>query len=67
MKVEDTLSLHGVDKPVGLIVNRSGEAYVGHVTIKQTDFGIMPVVVGGGMIRVKNEIQIDFQIFSKAG
>jgi polyisoprenoid-binding protein YceI len=64
-KIEGTLSLHGVTKPVGLIVNRSGEAYAGHVTIKQTDFGIKPVVVGGGMIKVKNEIQIDFQIFAK--
>jgi polyisoprenoid-binding protein YceI len=64
-KVDGTLSLHGVTKPVSLMVNRSGEAYVGHVTIKQTDFGIKPVVVGGGMIKVKNEIQIDFQIFSK--
>jgi polyisoprenoid-binding protein YceI len=65
-KVEGMLSLHGVTKPVSLIVKRSGDAYAGHVTIKQTDFGIKPVSVGGGMIKVKNEVDIDFQIFARA-
>jgi polyisoprenoid-binding protein YceI len=64
-KVDGTLSLHGVTKPVSLIVQRSGDAYTGHVTIKQTDFGIKPVSVAGGTIKVKNEVDISFQIFAK--
>ena len=65
-KVEGMLSLHGVTQPVSLIVKRNGDAYAGHVTIKQSDFGIKPVSVGGGMVKVKNEVDIDFQIFARA-
>src|SRR5882762_8456889 len=61
-KVDGTLSLHGVTRPVSVIVRRTGEAYAGHVLIKQTDFGIKPVSVAGGTIKVKNEVDIDFQI-----
>jgi hypothetical protein len=35
---------------------------VGAVHLKQTDFGIKPVRVGGGAVRVKDEIQIDVDI-----
>ena len=64
-KVDGTLSLHGVTRPVSVIVRRSGDAYAGHVVIKQTDFGIKPVSVAGGTIKVKNEVNIDFQIFAR--
>jgi polyisoprenoid-binding protein YceI len=64
-KVEGDLSLHGVTKPVNLIVKRTGDAYTARVVLKQTDFGIKPVTVGGGMIKVKNEVEIDFQIFPR--
>ena len=64
-RVEGMLTLHGVIKPVALSVNRNGDAYVGHATIKQTDFGIKPISVGGGVIKVKNEVEIDFQIVQR--
>jgi polyisoprenoid-binding protein YceI len=64
-KVEGDLSLHGVTKPVSLTVKRAGDAYTTHTVLKQSDFGIKPISVGGGMIRAKNEIEIDFQIFSR--
>ena len=64
-KVEGNLSLHGVTKTVSLTVKRSGDSYSAHTTLKQTDFGIKPVSVGGGMIKVKNEVEIDFQIFTR--
>jgi hypothetical protein len=54
------LTLHGVTKPIALSVNRNGDAYVGHAPIKQTCFGIKPISVGGGVIKVKNEVEIDF-------
>ena len=62
-KVEGELSLHGVTKPVSLSVKRTGDAYTAHTVLKQTDFGIKPVTVGGGLIKVKNEVEIDFQVF----
>lgn len=63
-KVEGNLSLHGVTKAVSLVVKRDAEAYRGHTTLKQTDFGIKPISIGGGMIKVKNEIEIDFRIYA---
>jgi polyisoprenoid-binding protein YceI len=63
--VEGTLSLHGASKPIVLAVKRSGDAYTGRVSVKQTDFGIKPVSVAGGTIKVKNEIDIEFQIFAQ--
>ena len=62
-KVQGNLSLHGVTKPVSVAVNRSGGAFTGHAVLKQTDFGIKPISIGGGMVKIKNEIEIDFQIY----
>lgn len=61
--VAGTLSLHGVAKPIRVAVERSGSAYTGHAVLKQTDFGIKPVTVGGGLVKVKNEVEIEFQIY----
>jgi polyisoprenoid-binding protein YceI len=63
-KVDGDLSLHGVTKPVSLTVKRTGEAYTTRTVLRQTDFGIKPVSIGGGVIRVKNEVEIEFQIFA---
>lgn len=63
-KVDGDLSLHGVTKPVSLTVKQDGDAYTGHTVLKQTDFGIKPISIGGGMIKVKNEVTLDFRIFA---
>jgi polyisoprenoid-binding protein YceI len=63
-KVDGDLSLHGVTKPVSLVVKQSGEGWTTHTLLKQTDFGIKPISIGGGVIKVKNEVEIDFQIFA---
>ncbi len=57
-KVDGVLALHGVTKPISLNVKRSGDAYSGHTMLKQTDFGIKPISVAGGTIKVKNELDI---------
>ena len=64
-KVDGDLSLHGVSKAVSLTVKQTGESYTTHTVLKQTDFGITPISIGGGMIKVKNEVEIDFQIFAR--
>jgi polyisoprenoid-binding protein YceI len=64
-KVDGDLSLHGVTKPVSLTVRQTGDSYTTHTVLKQTDFGIKPISIGGGMIKVKNEVEIDFQIFPR--
>src|SRR5271165_1495626 len=63
-KVDGDLSLHGVTKPVSLTVRQTGDSWTTRTVLKQTDFGIKPISIGGGMIKVKNEVQIDFQIFA---
>ncbi len=64
-KVEGDLSLHGVTKPVSLNVKQGGDSWTTHTVLRQTDFGIKPISIGGGMIKVKNEVEIDFQIFAR--
>ena len=64
-RVDGTLSLHGVSKPVRVSVKREGDAYATRTVLKQTDFGIKPISVGGGTIKVKNEIEIEFQIYTR--
>lgn len=60
------LMLHGVTRAVTLAVNRAGDGYATHTVLRQTDFGIKPISLGGGMIRVKNEVEIDFRIVPAA-
>jgi polyisoprenoid-binding protein YceI len=64
-KVDGDLSLHGVTKSISLTVKQAGEPYTTHTVLKQSDFGIKPLSIGGGTIKVKNEVQIDFQIFAR--
>jgi hypothetical protein len=60
--VTGILVLHGHSNPVGATVHKTQGKYVGHCRIKQTDFGIQPVTVGGGLVKVKNELDIEFAI-----
>jgi hypothetical protein len=63
-KVNGDLSLHGVTKPISFIVIRNGAAYIGDALLRQTDFGIKPISIAGGMVKVKNEIDVAFQIYA---
>ncbi len=61
-RVDGALTLHGVTKTVHADVKKAGDAYTGRTTLKQTDFGIKPATVGGGLVKVKDELEIEFQI-----
>jgi hypothetical protein len=60
--VRGNLTLHGITKPVELTVTFSEGHYTGKVTLKQTDFGITPVKIAGGAVKVKDAIGIAFDI-----
>lgn len=61
-RVRGDLTLHGQTKPLTLDVALQDGHYRGAVTLKQRDFGIAPVSVAGGTVKVKNEIKIEFDI-----
>jgi polyisoprenoid-binding protein YceI len=61
-KVHGNLTLHGQTRTVTVEVQEKGGHYVGTSRFKQTEFGIKPVKVAGGAIRVKDEIRIEFDI-----
>lgn len=64
------LTLHGVTKsvavPVSATITPQQLRAIGKYTLKQTDFGIKPYSAGGGTIKVKNEIVINFNLVAKA-
>jgi polyisoprenoid-binding protein YceI len=60
--VSGMLTLHGQTRAVLVHVQSVDDRYVGSATIRQTDFGIQPVSAGGGTVRVKDELKIDFTI-----
>lgn len=61
-KVAGELTLHGETRPVTVEVRDHNGRYTGVCRLKYTDFGITPVKVAGGTVRVKDEVQIDFDI-----
>ena len=65
-KVTGPLTLHGASKVVSVEVRRDGETYAGSARLKQSDFGIQPVTIGGGVVKVKDELDISFKIYSAA-
>jgi hypothetical protein len=60
--VRGQLSLHGVTRPIVVQVRNRGGHYIGTAAFKQREFGITPVKVGGGTVKVKDELKIDFEI-----
>jgi|SRR5579863_7126948 len=63
--VRGDLTLHGQTRQVSSTVQKQQAAYAGHCQIKQTDFGIHPISVGG-VVKVKNELEIEFSIVPAA-
>jgi polyisoprenoid-binding protein YceI len=61
--VSGNLTLHGQTHPVLVKVKLIGPGkYEGSAKLKQTTFGIQPISIGGGSIKVKDEIDINFTI-----
>lgn len=60
--VQGQLSLHGVKRPVSVKVRNESGRYLGTCTLKQRDYGIEPISIVGGTVKVKDELKIDFDI-----
>jgi polyisoprenoid-binding protein YceI len=63
--VHGDLTLHGQTHPVAVRLESQGDHYRGTATLKQTDFGITPVTVAGGTVKVKDDVRIEFDIVGK--
>ncbi len=60
--VHGNLNLHGQNHPVTVDVTFKDGLYRGSATLKQTGFGITPVSIAGGTVKVKDEVKVEFQI-----
>lgn len=56
------LTLHGETRPVTVQVRDDGGHYVGAASLRQSDFGIKPVKIAGGTVKVKDEVRVEFDI-----
>ena len=60
--VQGTLTLHGQTQPLRIPVTLREGRFCGSVTLRQTDFGIVPVRSAGGAVRVRDEVRVEFEI-----
>jgi hypothetical protein len=65
-RVMGTLDLHGANKEIVFEVTGGPEHYHGATKLKQTEFGIKPISMGGGSIKVKDELELEFDVYSTA-
>jgi len=60
--VTGQLTIHGQARTITFPVARQDGAYRGAVPVKQSDFGISPISIGGGTVKVKDEVKVQFEI-----
>jgi hypothetical protein len=60
--VRGELEVHGQTRPFAVNVVRTEGHYKGSASLKQSDFGITPISIAGGTVKVKDEMKIDFDI-----
>jgi polyisoprenoid-binding protein YceI len=61
-EVRGNLTLRGQKHSVVVEVTLEGVHYRGSASIKQSDFGIEPIRIAGGAVKVKDELKIEFDI-----
>jgi polyisoprenoid-binding protein YceI len=63
--VHGDLTIHGQTRSVKVNVERLDGRYRGSAQLRQWEFGITPVTVAGGSIKVKDEVGVEFEIVRK--
>jgi hypothetical protein len=58
-----TLELHGVAQQLVFDFDGTPEHYHGRATVHASDFGIPPLTFAGGLVRIKDDIVIEFDLF----
>lgn len=79
-RVTGVLELHGATKELSFEVsgapqpgssagaarNHDVEHYQGKTRLKQSDFGIKPISLFGGSVKVKDELELEFDVYVRA-
>jgi polyisoprenoid-binding protein YceI len=66
IKIEGSLTLHGQTHPVEVQATKvDAKHFNGSATLRQSAFGITPIRIAGGTVRVKDEVKIEFAIALK--
>jgi polyisoprenoid-binding protein YceI len=60
--VEGDLTLHGQTHTVSATVQSKEGRYLGESAVRQRDFGIRPISLAGGTVKVRDEVKIEFDI-----
>jgi YceI-like domain len=60
--VTGRLSIRGKTRPTTFSVARQDGRYRGTVVVKQRDFEIQPISIAGGVVKVKDEVKVEFDI-----
>ncbi len=60
--IQGNLDLHGQSHPISFEVTLKNGLYKGTVVLKQSAFGISPVRIAGGAVKLKDELKIAFSI-----
>lgn len=63
-RVTGTLDLHGTRKELSFEVTGMPEHYHGTTKLKQTDFGIQPISLFAGSVKVKDQLDLEFDIYA---
>jgi polyisoprenoid-binding protein YceI len=63
-RVEGLLELHGVKHEITLQVTGEPSHYHGASKLKQSEFGIKPISMGGGSVKVKDELELEFDVYA---
>ena len=65
-QVAGTLELHGAKQEITFEVTGGPEHFHGATKLKQSDFGIKPISLGGGSIKVKDQLELEFDVYAPA-
>jgi polyisoprenoid-binding protein YceI len=63
-RVEGALDLRGKSVPLSFEVTGAKGEFRGSASLSQRAFGIQPISVAGGTVKVKDELKVDFLIFT---
>src|SRR5438552_4472991 len=65
LRVAGDLTLRGQTRPIEAKVQIAKGHWRGAASLKQSAFGIKPISIAGGTVRVKDELKLEFEIFAK--